>query len=560
MKQFQAAQGSPEWHAYRATVFNASDAAAMLGCSPHKSRDDLLMELHAGITDEPNRFQQRRYDEGHEFEALARARAQEILGEDLYPVVGAADFGLARMLSASFDGLTMAEDTNWEHKRLNADLRAVLPHTGPDGNDASQLPKFYRVQMEQQLMVSKAQRTLFSATEWEDGVLRDERHCWYTSDEALRAEILGGWKQLQADLATYQPRPAAQPAPVGRAPESLPALHIELRGEVTASNLTEFREHALAVFGGINRNLVTDNDFADAEKTAKWCSGVEERLAAAKEHALSQTSSIDRLFKTLDEIAAEARNTRLELTRLVDAKKKAIRADIVEDGKKAYDEHVAKLNARLGEAYMPALPVDFASAISGKKTVKSLQDAVDAELARAKIAANEVADRIELNLRHLREKAKDHATLFPDTSKIVLKAPEDLQALVTSRIGEHERLAAERRQREEEQRQAEAQRQDAAPQALATATPAPAYAPAANPATVVPMQRAAAPASPPSLKLGDISARLGFVVTADFLQRLGFPPAAKERAACLYHEADFPRICDALVAHIRTVQQQRAAA
>ena len=33
---------------------------------------------------------------------------------------------------------------------------------------------------------------------------------------------------------------------------------------------------------GINTNLESDEDFADAEKTVKWCADVEDRLAAAK--------------------------------------------------------------------------------------------------------------------------------------------------------------------------------------------------------------------------------------------------------------------------------------
>ena len=42
-------QGAPEWHAYRAAHFNASDAPAMMGCSPYKSRSELLHERHTGV-------------------------------------------------------------------------------------------------------------------------------------------------------------------------------------------------------------------------------------------------------------------------------------------------------------------------------------------------------------------------------------------------------------------------------------------------------------------------------------------------------------------------------
>lgn len=68
----------------------------------------------------------------------------------------------------------------------------------------------------------------------------------------------------------------------------------------------------------------------------------------------------------------------------------------------------------------------------------------------------------------------------------------------------------------------------------------------------------AAPASAPTLRLGQICERLGFDVTADFLNKLGFAPAARDKAARLYHEADFPNICAALIRHIGMAQQKAA--
>jgi len=60
--------------------------------------------------------------------------------------------------------------------------------------------------------------------------------------------------------------------------------------------------------------------------------------------------------------------------------------------------------------------------------------------------------------------------------------------------------------------------------------------------------------TPPALRLGQIGERLGITLTADFLTSLGFAPAATDRAAKLYHEIDFPRMCAALSRHIAAVQ------
>ena len=444
MKILNLIQGSREWLAHRAAHFNASDAPAMMGCSPYKTRSDLLRELHTGLAPEVDVATQKRFDAGHRAEALARPLAERIIGDDLYPVTGTEG-----RLSASFDGLTLDEQTGFEHKALNADLREcfrLIDTIAPEHREAAagyELPLYHRVQMEQQLHVSGAERILFMASEWDaEDNLVEERHCWYYPDDELRGAILAGWAQLEHDLQNYTPEPV-EVKPTGRAPENLPALHIEVTGAVTASNLREFKAHALAVFKGINRDLKTDEDFADAETTVKWCGDVEDRLKAAKQHALSQTTSIDELFRAIDDISAEARRVRLDLDKLVKARKDSIREEIVTGGAVALRQHVEALNVRLGTPLMPAVPADFAGSIKGKKSLSSMRDAVDTELAHAKIAANEIADRIQINLQALRER-DDLSFLFPDVRQLVLKARDDLAAVIAMRIAEHERKEAER--------------------------------------------------------------------------------------------------------------------
>ena len=596
MQIHELTQGSPEWLAYRATHFNASDAPAMLGVSPYKSRSALLHELHTGISPEVDPGTQRRFDAGHAAEAAARPVAEREIGEELFPVVGSEG-----KLSASFDGLTMDGRIVWEHKLMNAALAESLAN--------GIIPDSYHPQLEQQLMVSGAEKALFMASNLEGTAME---RAWYTSRPELRSAIMQGWTQFAIDLAAYAPA-VTEVKPVGRSPETLPALHIEVTGMVTASNLAEYKAHALAVFGSINRELVTDQDFASAESTVKWCGDIEQRLAAAKQHALGQTASIDALFRALDEISAEARATRLELDKLVKNRKDSIRAEIVSDGRNALADHMASLTARIGEPLLPAVPVDFAGAIKGKRTLDSMRDAVATELARAKIAANEMADRISFNLRIL-DAHKDFAFLFNDRASIVLKHPEDMQMLVTVRINEHKakeavRLEAERARIEQQERikaeavaKARADAEIAAATALARQEAARASAEAIAKAqaehieeqtltlttappchqTVVPNRtpvlsekadadrNAAAfinrieakqsePPSPPTLKLGVIAERLGFVLKADFLKQLGFEPAGQDRAAVLFHEADFLPICRALIEHIETACEMQAA-
>lgn len=591
MQTHELIQGSPEWLAYRAHHFNASDAPAMMGVSPYKTRTQLLHEMHTGLVPEVDPATQRRFDDGHRFEALARPLACEIIGEDLYPVTGSEG-----KLSASFDGLTMLGDVAFEHKTLNDDLRAAfdqIDSIAPKYRDAAggaELPLIYRIQMEQQCAVSGCEKVLFMASRWAaDGTLLEERHCWYFPDDELCAKILAGWEQFASDLAAYVP-PAVEVKPVGRTPDNLPALRIEVTGAVTASNLAEYKAHALEVFKGINRELTTDQHFADAEKVVKWCGDVESRLAAAKEHALSQTATIDTLFKAIDDISAEARRTRLELDKLVKARKEQIREDIVAGGRKALAEHVASLNERLGKAYMPPVSADFAGAIKGKRTIDSLRDAVSTTLANAKIEASAIADRIQINLGTLRDLAKDHAFLFADTASIVLKAPDDLTALVKSRIGDHteaeakrldaererirteEQARIEREQREAaaaEQRKREAEERDARSRAQAEAKAAAerlmqeAAKPPAPPVSLVAANNAAraeikaqATQEAATVKLGEICAMVGpgFSMTSAFVSdTLGVEYSATDKAAKLYKPSDVALICDELIQRLSKI-------
>ena len=642
------AQGSNEWLAYRAQHFNASDAPAMMGCSPHKTRAQLLREMHTGVAPDVDAGTQKRFENGHRAEALARPLAEMIIDEELYNCVGSIG-----RLSASFDGITLDERICFEHKCINAELRdafeAMDREFGTDDSPHSSyadhpqacrlLPLHYRVQMEQQLLVSGAERVLFMASKWAaDEALVEERHCWYYPDMALRQQIVDGWAQFERELAAYVLPQSAEPEPVGRAPESLPALRIEITGAVTASNLAEFRETALGAIRSVNRDLQTDQHFADAEKAVKWCSEVETRLAAAREHALSQTATIDALFRAIDEISAEARRVRLELKALVDRRKKEVKEEAVVAARQALSAHYEALNVELTPARLPMPAVDFAGEIKGLRSFDRMQSALDTLLAKAKIEADTAARAIRANLAAFESLAVDFGFLFADLAQLVHRPAEDFRALVVARIATHRAAEIERqeleRQRiraEEEKRQhAERQRQErlaaernaridmrieqlqavltacagmtaaqieakrmavigtepsedlygdrmgeavtlrsqvlialgeqhaeavqretasvAAAAKNAAPVPAPAPAPMAQP-TMVPRAPAA---EQPTLKLGQINERLGYVVTADLLGRLGFD-AHSDRAAKLYREGDFRAICAALSAHTLAV-------
>lgn len=565
MKVIHAQQGSPEWLQHRATHFNASDAPAMLGISPYKTRGQLLKEMATGITPEIDEYTEKLFDDGHRFEALAREIAETIIGRDLFPVVGSDG-----KFSASFDGLTLFGDTAYEHKSVNQALRDISEN---GLLDVARLPEIYRVQMEQQCMVSGAEYVLFMASAWSsEGDQIEEHHCWYRPDAELRAKIVAGWAQFEADLASYSPA-IEVPAPIGRAPDQLPALNIQVTGMVTASNLAAFKSQAMAVLGGINRDLQTDDDFADAEKTIKWCKGVEDRLDSVKQQVLGQTADIDAVFRTMDDVSAESRRIRLELDKLVSREKESRKAEIVQAGVNAVLSHYSTINECLPANVSLPLPAgiqsEIALAIKGKKSLANMREAVSVSVANAKITASQHSDRVNACLRVAGE-FEVNKQLFPDIGSLCIEmTPENLRNLCLARIAQYEQMEAarieadrERIRKEEAENLARQQLADAVISDICNDEP---QAALVQPVEHHPSKVSVAGSTPAGrsihyVKLGDINSAIApLSITADGLAQLGFPAVATDRAAKLYRMDDFQAIRLAMMDVIRGTLKTKAA-
>lgn len=427
-------QGSAEWLAYRAIHDNASDAAAMLGISPHKTRTELLHERYLGLSREISDYvQERVMNPGHEFEALAREVAETIMDCQLFPVTQSRG-----MLSASLDGHSFDGRLNWEHKRLSRELADLLP---AEFNGADCLPKYHRVQIEQQFMVNEAEECLFTASDWIDGVMREARHAWIFPDAELRAEIEAGWAQFHIDLAAYVPRSAEKAKPVGKTMASLPALFVMVKGKVTESNLEPWKAAALASIKSVSLTMVTDQDFADAESNVKWCERGEEACDVAETFTLSQTSTIADALKAIADVREQFRNLRLRIKPEIAARKTARKTEIVGEAVASLHKHIADLNAGLAPFRLPNIPADLAGQTARKSSFKSMQDAVDTELARAKIEASGMALRLRVNITRISD-VPDFAFLFNDAADLITKDADAIAAIVKNRIHEHREAKA----------------------------------------------------------------------------------------------------------------------
>ena len=548
MIELNVQQGSPEWMEARAKRFNASEAPAMMGVSPYMTRTELLRQKATGIIPEVDANTQRLFARGHETEAMARPLAEKLIGKMLAPLVATDDSG---KFLASSDGVTVSDDfvnllcdIGFEHKFWNEEIAALVA-TG-------EVPESHKPQLDHQFLVFNFEKILFVCS---DGTPEKFVHCWYYPDADRIARLRAGWDQFEKDLANYR-HTEAVPAAVAEVIDDLPALTVQLVGQVTASNLDSFKTAVTARIQAINTTLVTDADFATADKMVKFLDDGEKRLDLVKAQALAQTESIDQLFRTIDSLKAEMRSKRLTLDKLVKAEKENRKNEIVREAQLAFNEHYNALADRVGIAFSLAY-VGFSDSIKGLKSLDSMRDKVSVALANAKIEANAIADRIDINRKAMGE----HAGLFPDFTSVCTKAPDDFAALVAMRVSQQKeadekRLAAER-ERIRAEEQANAQRESAVKQQ----EPPAACVQQIQKSETQPASTATSETQPgATLKLGEINTMLYPVsVNADGLASLGIHPVATDKNAKRYEANKFPTICRLISEHVMAQAFKKAA-
>jgi len=457
MIELEFAQGSDEWAAARAKCLCASEAAAMMGVSKYQTRSELLRQKATWIVPEVDAATQRLFDAGHEAEANARPLAEEIIGEELFPIVATDDAG---RLLASSDGATMLCDIGFEHKLFHAGLFDKVLN--------KEIPDSHKWQLDHQIAVFGFKKILFVCS---DGTRDKFAACWYSSTPERIAQLKAGWEQFEKDLAAYVPE-EVKPAAVAEVIEELPALTVQLVGQVTSSNLSTFQAVVLERIKAINTTLVTDADFATADKMVKFLDDGEKRLDLVKSQALAQTASIDELFRTIDGLKAEMRNKRLTLDKLVKAEKENRKAEIVRATTAEFQAHCDALVKRVGVDFHCIMPTG--DAIKGLKSLDSMRDKLSVALANAKIEANAIADRIDAN-----RKTVTDMSLFPDFASVCTKAPDDFAALLAMRVAQRKEAEEKRLEAEREKiRQEEAAKLASAN--VQPASPAPSAAPSEN--------------------------------------------------------------------------------
>ncbi|MDH3068812.1 hypothetical protein QET40_06745 [Akkermansia sp. N21169] len=239
----------------------------------------------------------------------------------------------------------------------------------------------------------------------------------------------------------------------------LVTLKIETRGEVLYSNLKEFRESVKMALSSINQKPETDEDFGKAELDVKALKNAESVVEQAKKEALAQAEDLQKLFAALDESKGEISAARLGLEKVIDKRKKEIRANLVDKAKDRLD-CASHLRSRYDDL--------IESSIKGKRTIRSIQEGLDVAVACANKSIAETKKVID---EFVAEYGED---MVMDREELEIKRADVVGVELRRRL-EVKRAAEEKKRLEEEARIAreaeKAAREEAAARDLPPALP-----------------------------------------------------------------------------------------
>lgn len=496
-------QGTPEWDAFRLEHFGSSEAAAMLGLSPKVKRTELLHMKKTGTPKEYSEWVQKNiFDKGHKVEALARPIIEEIFEKDFYPVTCSKG-----RLSASSDGIDDWDIDAWEHKQWNKELaRSVMERN---------LPEEHIPQCQQIMLVTGAKRVIFTVS---DGTRGNMVWMEVFPDPVWFERLRAGWAQFERDLETYVPVIHAEPAKVAP-PKDLPVVSIQVRGELTTSNLHDVTPHFDRFLSQARTILKTDDDFAVAESEAKLGRETAKRCKLTANAVVDQILPVSEVVRTLNEYAAKFDALALKQEKAVKEQKEDIKTKIRANAQSVFNGHIRALDDEITPIRIVMPHPDWTAATRNKRTVESLHDSVDTALANAKIAADSIAKDIRAKLAWYRVNASDYAFLFTDLQSIIYKPMGDFQMLVNIRISD--RKADEAAKLEEQRKVIQAEEQKKAEEKIRAPQPAVQTAPVeeTKPATA-PVLVKSAPANAAASLLLMVRARRDFAFLRTEYERI----------------------------------------
>ena len=444
MKILNLLQGSEEWIADRMKYSTASEASMVMGVHANVKRNGLLHMKATGTKQEFDGFMKKIVDNGHVVEALARPIAEDVIGSDLYPITGIDDEGV---LLASFDGRTSGLDGSfsdeseviWECKSWN-ESKALIVRGGkcPEGD---------YWQVIQQLIVSRASKCLYMVT---DGTPEKTVQVWVALSNDAEERLKAGWSQFNKDLIEYVPTEDREKAKSDLV-RDLVSIDYKMNGMALTSNFDIFKRQAVELIEKSRQPLVTDNDFATAERLVTIFRGAESKLTDISSKVVAEAVDINAFVTEVGLIKEHLRQARLSTDKLIKSEKVRIKDSLASVAEKKYREHLIALEEEIAPIRLGVPIPDFLGSMGGKRNSESLNEAVDTLLANSKIDVDLLATKFRKNLAYKRDNDKGFSFLFNDLQQIINNEYEAFTAIVSNRVTQHE-LAEQKRL--DEQREA----------------------------------------------------------------------------------------------------------
>ena len=217
-KIIKLAQGSPDWLAYRLSMRNASETAAVMGVSPWKTPHQLwLLKTGRAVTPVTKAMQH-----GTDTEPAARAAYEAETGFVLQPLVMQDG-----PYSASLDGITFDHDLILE---IKSPLRGSRSDLWQDVA-AGAVPEHYMLQVQHQLMVSDALFAHLWIFDGQRGLLHE-----IARDEAAIDRIRTVWAARPTFPGTDLPPPLSEADKVQRGDLAWAVAHFSDRGRLFQSD------------------------------------------------------------------------------------------------------------------------------------------------------------------------------------------------------------------------------------------------------------------------------------------------------------------------------------
>lgn len=210
-------------------------------------------------------------------------------------------------------------------------------------------------------------------------------------------------------------------------------------------NIDVFKKKAAIALAGINKNLVTDEDFDIAASDIAECKLWENRLVSARDAVISGNEDISALVQDINQEIPKFSSNRFELEKLVKARKVSRKNEIVEAGIKDLTERLANSPIKHGFKIDKQL---IESATKNKKKFSAMESSVELCILEQIAVITELEKIYAENIAAIDAAISETvATVFQDRTTLALGNTDVVAMTIVARKETYNRELREKEER-----------------------------------------------------------------------------------------------------------------